>query len=50
MLKKLKISGKRLRLCVALGLLCAVFLSLTDFNADCENIRECVAVTYNRKF
>lgn len=40
MLKKLKISGKRLRLCVALGLLCAVFLSLTDFNADCENIRQ----------
>jgi len=40
MLKKIKISGKRLRISLLLGLLCAMFLSLTDFNADCEDLRQ----------
>lgn len=40
MLKKVKISGKRLRLSLLCGLICAVFLSLTDFNASCEDLRQ----------
>ncbi len=40
MFKKIKISGKRLRLSLLLGLMCAVFLSLTDFNASCDDLRQ----------
>ena len=34
-----KISGKALRLSLLFGLLCAIFLSFSDFNADCEDLR-----------
>lgn len=40
MLKKVKISGQRLRISLLCGLMCAVFLSLTDFNASCEDLRQ----------
>ncbi len=40
MFKKLKISSKALTFSVFFGLLCAVFLSFSVFNADCEEIRQ----------
>lgn len=40
MIKKLKISEKAFTYALFFGLLCAVFLSFTDFNASCEDIRK----------
>lgn len=37
---KFKISGKALTAALFFGMLCAVFLSFTDFNASCEDIRQ----------
>ena len=39
MFEKLKVSGKNLKLALLFGLICAVFLSLSDFNAGCEDLR-----------
>lgn len=39
MLNKFKNSGKIFSISLLLGFLCAVFLSFTDFNATCEDIR-----------
>ena len=36
----LKISGKALRYSVLFGLLCAIFLSFSNFNANCEDLRQ----------
>ncbi len=39
MFKKNKISPKAFNLALFFGLMCAVFLSLADFNASCEDLR-----------
>ena len=40
MSKKFKISAKRLRVSLLLGLICAIFMSLTSFNASCDDLRQ----------
>ncbi len=39
MFKKFKISPKAFNLSLLFGLMCAIFLSVADFNASCEDLR-----------
>ncbi len=40
MFKSFKVSAKALRYSLLFGLMCAVFLSFSDFNAGCEDLRQ----------